>query len=198
MTNSPPCCPSNRLWTQRPNRTGSTTRTCAPLSTSASNQGEQRTTPNCPTASRSLRPPPQPRPTDTRNGNPGPPTGPTNPGPADRQRTLRPPPGAGTNHNPRHHPEQNPRHHPDLRTFFASLPENRRNEQLARWLGAVRSSTAECLQELGLSPNDCGHFHLKGSCARPTCDRTHTPRDLPQAAVTSVCTRLRQGLDATA
>ena len=135
-------------------------------------------------------PPPQPRPTDTRNGNPGPPTGPTNPGPADRQRTLRPPPGAGTNNNPRHHP--------DLRTFFASLPENRRNEQLARWLGAVRSSTAECLQELGLSPNDCGHFHLKGSCARPTCDRTHTPRDLPQAAVTSVCTRLRQGLDATA
>ena len=95
-------------------------------------------------------------------------------------------------------PHINPQHHPSLRDFFASVPQQRQRDSLQRWLTAVQTSTNQCMTQLGLTGRDCGFYHIRGECRRPHCTRNHTPRELPQEAVTAVCTKLRQGLQATA
>lgn len=99
--------------------------------------------------------------------------------------------------NPATH--RNDRFPQQLQDFWASVPDSRRREPLNHWLTRAGSSTAACLQQLGLNPsNDCGFFHLKGSCSRPSCNRNHTPRDAQQQSVEAVSVLLRTGLERTA
>jgi hypothetical protein len=81
-----------------------------------------------------------------------------------------------------------------LRTFWASVPAAHQSDSMSRWLQTVQTSTNGCLQLLGLTPEACGLYHLKGSCSRRNCTLQHNAHTYPQAAVDTVVGHLRNGL----
>jgi hypothetical protein len=103
--------------------------------------------------------------------------------------------GSTTNATLANAPARNNEQFPQaLRTFWALVPAAHQSDSMSRWLQTVQTSTNGCLQLLGLTPEACGLYHLKGTCSRRNCTLQHNAHTYPQAAVDKVVGHLRNGL----
>ena len=84
-----------------------------------------------------------------------------------------------------------------LKTFWDTVPAHRRNQPMAHMLRAANTSTVACLQQLGLTEQDCGKFHLRGACNNPNCSRSHRQYTPPAGGVDLVIVKLREGFQLT-
>ena len=85
-----------------------------------------------------------------------------------------------------------------LQSFWTGVPEARRREGIERWLISAGSNTVACLRHLGLTGNDCGQFHLRGTCSSGNCNRNHRVHNPPRNGVDTVCRLLRTGCQQSA
>jgi len=90
-------------------------------------------------------------------------------------------------------PHENTRYHPNFRAFWTALPQVRRRDPIGRWLSLAGSTTNQMLETLGLSPHDCGRFHIKGRCSG-SCTRQHTSKTLDSGKVDAVIALFHAGL----
>jgi hypothetical protein len=88
----------------------------------------------------------------------------------------------------------NPQLHPHFRAFWSGVPPARQNDPLGRWLATANTSTTRALDLLGLAPDDCGRFHLKGNCNFNNCRLKHVPSQLDPRKVEQVVTLLQTGM----
>jgi hypothetical protein len=136
-------------------------------------------------------PGPAPRPAPNGTSNRGAAT------PGNRGRTANtsatPPanPQANNRNNPNH--RANPNFHANFKNFWQSLPPEHQQASILPWLTRANSSTAQVLDQLGLTPDDCGKYHIRGSCQHRNCTRQHISRALDPRHVDAVIAVLHHG-----
>ena len=87
----------------------------------------------------------------------------------------------------------NPHYHPHFKTFWQSLPQDQQNSSILPWLSRANTSNNNILDTLGLTPDDCGKFHIRGACQGRLCHRRHNPRPLDPRQVDAVIAVLHHG-----
>ena len=83
---------------------------------------------------------------------------------------------------------------PSLVQFFASLQsdqaipnQNRRTNKVLQHAGLTIHGALELL---GLNPDDCFNYHVRGSCSSKTCTNNHDIKPIPRASLTQLLTKL--------
>ena len=126
-------------------------------------------------------------------------TGPTTSRPAagaTRPNTRTGPAPAPPQPAPPQQAHTNAHYHPNFKAFWNSRPANQR-QPITGWLRGAGTTTNQMLDTLGLSPNDCGTFHHKGTCYNPSCARQHTSKVLDPVKVDAVVAMFHAGIQHT-
>ena len=91
---------------------------------------------------------------------------------------------------------RNPHHHPLIKAFWDGVPADRKGTPIQVICRKVGTSTNQVLALLGLGPQACGGFHLKGACRRPNCTFDHSVQQVPDEGARQVSAKLTEGMAA--